>query len=325
MRPDARGPLERSRMMGTWPGWGWLLLPACQALIAPREVSGHTGQALTLHCWYAPGYQGYNKYWCRGASRDSCRKVVETAGREAPRQRGRVSITDNHVFCLVLLTLEELWEEDAGSYWCGVERAGRDIMTPVTIRVLPAPPRTTPDASVRAVPANPAAPLSPGPSDATTELLYTANITNATATGPPGSALSALVPTAVLLSLLAVAGSAGLIYALWRRREDRRPLGAVRSNPKDQAQLHHLDFGDSLPPRSNPPPTPSKPAFARELDNVYDNELDLTKDPGDTPPPRHGSSAMEQDAEPEDENFYTNTLCHDRSRGGPGRGAQRGN
>lgn len=110
---------------------------ACQALVAPREVSGRAGQALSLNCWYAPGYQGYNKYWCRGASRDSCRKVVETAGREAPRQRGRVSIADNHVFCLVLLTLEELSEEDAGSYWCGVERVGRDIMTPVTIRVLP--------------------------------------------------------------------------------------------------------------------------------------------------------------------------------------------
>ncbi|NWZ27846.1 CLM3 protein, partial [Asarcornis scutulata] len=125
------------RMMGTWPGWGWLLLPACQALVAPQEVSGHAGQALTLNCWYAPGYQGYNKYWCRGASRDSCSKVVETAGREVPQQRGRVSITDNHVFCLVLLTLQELSEEDAGSYWCGVERVGRDIMTPVTIRVLP--------------------------------------------------------------------------------------------------------------------------------------------------------------------------------------------
>ncbi|XP_040386877.1 CMRF35-like molecule 2 [Cygnus olor] len=217
---DARGPLERSRMMGTWPGWGWLLLPACQALFAPREVSGRAGQALSLHCWYAPGYQGYNKYWCRGASRDSCRKVVETAGREVPRQRGRVSITDNHVFCLVLLTLEGLSEEDAGSYWCGVERAGRDIMTPVTIRVLPATP-------------------SPWLSDATTELLYTANITNGAAgaqrqppgaetnspaplaSSPPRSALSALVPTVVLLSLLAVAGSAGLIYVLWRRREGK--------------------------------------------------------------------------------------------------------
>nr|XP_038021482.1 CMRF35-like molecule 2 [Anas platyrhynchos] len=158
---------------------------ACQALIAPREVSGRVGQALTLNCWYGPGYQGYNKYWCRGASWDSCRKVVETAGREVPRQRGRVSITDNHVFCFVLLTLEELSEEDAGSYWCGVERAGRDIMKPVTVRVLPAPPRTTPDASVRAVPANPATTPSPWLSDATIEILSTANSTNSHCRGPP--------------------------------------------------------------------------------------------------------------------------------------------
>ncbi|XP_013034324.3 CMRF35-like molecule 2 [Anser cygnoides] len=262
-----RGSLEGGRAQFQTTG-GSSLSPlgfsaACQALIAPREVSGRAGQALSLHCWYAPGYEAYNKYWCRGASRDSCRKVVETAGREVPRQRGRVSITDNHVFCLVLLTLEELSEEDAGSYWCGVERAGRDIMKPVTIRVLPAPPRTTPDASVRAVPANPAATPSPWLSDATTELLYTANVTNATATGPPRSALSALVPTAVLLSLLAVAGSAGLIYVLWRRREDLwRPLGAVRSKPKDRAQLHHTASARRAPPG---PPVPASPPCSCSL------------------------------------------------------------
>ncbi|NXE48678.1 CLM2 protein, partial [Casuarius casuarius] len=123
--------------MRTSPGWGWLLLPVCRALVAPREVSGRLGETLSLQCWYARGYEGYNKYWCRGASRDSCRKVVETAGPDAPRQRGRVSITDNHVFCVILLTVEHLAEEDAGSYWCGVERLGRDLMEPVRVVVLP--------------------------------------------------------------------------------------------------------------------------------------------------------------------------------------------
>uniref|UniRef100_A0A8B9U3K0 Ig-like domain-containing protein n=1 Tax=Anas zonorhyncha TaxID=75864 RepID=A0A8B9U3K0_9AVES len=197
-----------------WPGWGWLLLPgedgSCQALIAPREVSGHVGQALTLNCWYGPGYQGYNKYWCRGASWDSCRKVVETAGREVPRQHGRVSITDNHVFCFVLLTLEELSEEDAGSYWCGVERAGRDIMKPVTIRVLPGEHWST-------APAFEGGGKQPRSSSL--------------ASSPPMSARSALVPTAVLLSLLAVAGSAGLVYALWRRREGKGTQGCHCAHP----------------------------------------------------------------------------------------------
>uniref|UniRef100_A0A8C4JWT2 Ig-like domain-containing protein n=1 Tax=Dromaius novaehollandiae TaxID=8790 RepID=A0A8C4JWT2_DRONO len=109
----------------------------CRALVAPREVSGRLGETLSLQCWYTRGYEGYNKYWCRGASRDSCRKVVETAGPDAPRQRGRVSITDNRVFCVILLTVERLAEEDAGSYWCGVERLGRDLMEPVRVVVLP--------------------------------------------------------------------------------------------------------------------------------------------------------------------------------------------
>ncbi|NXS53324.1 CLM3 protein, partial [Brachypteracias leptosomus] len=123
--------------MGISPGWGWLLLPVCQALVVPREVSGRAGDTLSLHCWYHPGYEDYNKYWCRGASRNTCRKVVETAGEEVPSKHGRVSIQDKHIFYMVLLTVENLSKEDAGSYWCGIERKGRDLMEPVTLRVVP--------------------------------------------------------------------------------------------------------------------------------------------------------------------------------------------
>ncbi|KAM6240403.1 CMRF35-like molecule 5, partial [Spheniscus humboldti] len=177
----------------------------CQALVVPREVSSRAGETLSLRCWYPPGYEAYNKYWCRGASRDSCHKVVETVGREAPRQRGRVSIQDIHVFCVVLLTVEDISEADAGSYWCGVERMGRDLMEPVTVRVVPAL-----SATLAAPPATP----TPWISTTATEHLPT---NNATAVGPGGPALSALVPSAVLLSLLAAAGSAGLLCTLRRR------------------------------------------------------------------------------------------------------------
>ncbi|KFW66910.1 CMRF35-like molecule 1, partial [Pygoscelis adeliae] len=166
--------------MGISPGWGWLLLPVCQALVVPREVSSRAGETLSLRCWYPRGYEAYNKYWCRGASRDSCRKVVETEGREAPRQRGRVSIQDNHIFCVVLLTVEDVSEADAGSYWCGVERMGRDLMEPVTVRVVPAKPQPC-----------------EGENQPRSSPL---------ASSPGGPALSALVPSAVLLSLLAAAG-----------------------------------------------------------------------------------------------------------------------
>lgn len=51
------------------------------------------------------------------------------------------------------------------------------------------------------------------------------------ASSPPMSARSALVPTAVLLSLLAVAGSARLVYALWRRREGKGTQGCHCAHP----------------------------------------------------------------------------------------------
>lgn len=61
-------------------------------------------------------------------------------GEEVPQQHGQVSIQDNHISCMVLLTTEDLSKVDAGSYWCGVEMMGRDLMEPVTVRVVPGKP-----------------------------------------------------------------------------------------------------------------------------------------------------------------------------------------
>lgn len=276
--------------MGVRPGWGWLLLPVCQALVVPREVSGQEGETLSLRCWYARGYEGYNKYWCRGAARGSCHKVVETAGREVPRQHGRVSITDNHIFCVVLLTVEELSMEDAGSYWCGVERAGRDIMEPVTVRVRPAP--------------------SPEPwlSNTTAEFPHNMNVT---ATGLSGPALQVLLPTMVLLFLLAMAGSAGLIHALRRRRRRRKeavqkPMRVVGSSQlcslAVQAQQHHQAVGDTLMPHTKDPAAPKQPGTTAELNNIYDNELYLRKGMH-----TESSDTEEQHSELGDDEVYINS------------------
>ncbi|XP_072737618.1 CMRF35-like molecule 8 [Ciconia boyciana] len=261
---------------------------ACQALVVPREVSGRVGEKLSLRCWYPRGYEGYNKYWCWGASRDSCRKVVETEGREVPRQRGRLSIQDSHVFCVVLLTVEDLSEEDAGSYWCGVERMGRDLMEPVTVRVVPA---------VSATPATPTPWIS-------TTVIEHPPTNNATTAGHGEPALSTLVPSTVLLSLLAAAGSAGLLCTLRRRREgngahvcpvpgtpqcpsqdlgDKPMLGTgLRGAPPSQRNRKPPPIpllSGTLPPRTKAPAAPRKLGTAAELDHgpVYDNELDLAE------------------------------------------------
>uniref|UniRef100_A0A8C9LFP3 Ig-like domain-containing protein n=1 Tax=Pavo cristatus TaxID=9049 RepID=A0A8C9LFP3_PAVCR len=305
--------------MGVRPGWGWLLLPVCQALVVPREVSGQEGETLSLRCWYARGYEGYNKYWCRGAARGSCHKVVETAGREVPRQHGRISITDNHIFCVVLLTVEELSMEDAGSYWCGVERAGRDIMEPVTVRVRPAP--------------------SPAPwlSNTTTEFPHNTNVTAAGVglqkentslqkgqeqppSSPPslsGPALQVLLPTVVLLLLLAVAGSGGLIHARRRRRRRRRKEGNGTGAPAQRGQgtspalslLINESFDD---------PFSLTPALQKPLGAVGSSQLcspavqaqQHHQAAGDAPPPRtKGPAAPKQPGTAAElNNIYDNEL-----------------
>nr|XP_009487105.1 PREDICTED: LOW QUALITY PROTEIN: CMRF35-like molecule 2 [Pelecanus crispus] len=236
--------------MGILPGWGWLLLPVCQALVVPREVSGQVGGTLSLHCWYPRGYEGYNKYWCRGASQDSCHKVVETAGREVPRQRSRVSIQDSYTFCVVQLTMENLSEADAGSYWCRVERIGRDLMEPVTVRVVPAKPQPCEGEN------------QPRSSPLTSRLR--------------GPALRVLVPIVVLLSLLAAASSAGLLCALLRRREGL--WGAPPSQRNRKPPPVSLLSG-TLPPHTKFPAAPCKPGTAAQLDHgtTYNNDLDLAE------------------------------------------------
>ncbi|XP_014805424.1 PREDICTED: CMRF35-like molecule 3 [Calidris pugnax] len=312
--------------MGISPGWVWLLLPVCQALVVPAEVSGRVGETLSIRCWYPRGYESYNKYWCRGGSRDSCHKVVETKGREVPWQHGRFSVSDNHVFCVVLLTVKNILEVDAGSYWCGIERTGRDLMEVVTVRVAPVSTRTFFYAAALTTPA--------APQTATTLWISTTlmehppdNNTTTTGSSPVGPALSTLVPVVVLLSLLAVAGSAGLLYTLHRRREGggthpctslclSRDLEDKLTMSTEQqeafpSQQRRNSSPVSLPsgmmtPRTGAPVAPHKPEYGP----IYDNMLDLAE--GDC-------SDMEQDPELEDPGVYANTLCLEEGMGMPGR------
>ncbi|XP_055653114.1 CMRF35-like molecule 8 [Falco peregrinus] len=279
-------------MMGILLGWSWLLLPVCQALVVPREVSGHAGEKLSLRCWYPRGYEDYNKYWCEGASRHSCRKVVETAGRDVPQQHGRVSIQDSHIFCVVLLTVQNLSETDAGSYWCGVERTGSDLMEPVTVRVLPA---------VAATPAAPLATLTPWISST---MMEHTPATNATTMGPGGPVLNMVLLSlmVVLFSLLALAGSTRLLCILCRRCRRREGNGAlvcpVPGTPRcpsqdmgdkptlgtglqgaPHSQQHRKPALESVLSATQVCAAPRKPGIATELDDspVYDNLLNLAE------------------------------------------------
>lgn len=84
-------------------------------------MTGTEGNSLTIRCRYEEGYQGYNKYWCRGQYDTDCDKIVETQGTEREKRNGRVTIRDNVDDLTLTVTIERVHAGDAGSYWCKIQ------------------------------------------------------------------------------------------------------------------------------------------------------------------------------------------------------------
>uniref|UniRef100_A0A674JPQ1 Immunoglobulin V-set domain-containing protein n=1 Tax=Terrapene triunguis TaxID=2587831 RepID=A0A674JPQ1_9SAUR len=98
-----------------------LLLPG---LTGPEAVSGLWGRSVSVPCQYHEGYQETPKYWCSGIIWQS---FVMT-GSEAIVKHDRVSIKDIHTFCTFIVTMKNLTEKDSGTYWCGIDKLGLDLM-----------------------------------------------------------------------------------------------------------------------------------------------------------------------------------------------------
>ncbi|XP_058417490.1 CMRF35-like molecule 7 isoform X3 [Diceros bicornis minor] len=97
--------------------------PGCFSIQGPESVRGPEKGSVTVQCHYKPGWEIYRKWWCRGARDD---------------QRDRV----------LTVTMEELRRDDAGTYWCGIERTGVDLGTRVKVAI-------DPEGTVLSTPASP--------------------------------------------------------------------------------------------------------------------------------------------------------------------------
>ncbi|XP_004318209.3 CMRF35-like molecule 1 isoform X1 [Tursiops truncatus] len=125
-------------------------LAGSSAITGPGAVSGPEGGSLTVKCQYSPGWETYEKWWCRGAAWSSCKFVVKTTEPEKEVKEGRVSIRDNRKSRTIAVTMEKLRLNDADSYWCGIEKFGTDLGVRVKVTINPAPstvPATTPATS----------------------------------------------------------------------------------------------------------------------------------------------------------------------------------
>lgn len=75
---------------------------------------------MSVECQYQEAFVDDIKYWCKHPC-VSPWKIVETRESEREVRRGRVSIRDHPASLTFTVTLESLREEDAGTYWCGID------------------------------------------------------------------------------------------------------------------------------------------------------------------------------------------------------------
>ncbi|XP_027626619.1 CMRF35-like molecule 6 [Tupaia chinensis] len=99
-----------------------LHIPGCFPLSGPSAVRGTVGGSLRLKFQYEQKFQANSKYWCRKPHHLLCDKIVETQASELEVRSGRVSIRDHPTSLTFIVTLENLTEEDAGTYWSAIKR-----------------------------------------------------------------------------------------------------------------------------------------------------------------------------------------------------------
>ncbi|KPP56460.1 polymeric immunoglobulin receptor-like [Scleropages formosus] len=86
-----------------------------------KKVQVKSGASVTIPCLYDQKYKNNVKYWCKGNQQEPCSPMVST---DSPQRKDGVSITDVPDLLLINVTMRNLREKDAGTYWCAVKIDG---------------------------------------------------------------------------------------------------------------------------------------------------------------------------------------------------------
>lgn len=93
--------------------------------------------SVAVRCNYESRWKTYRKWWCRGASWDYCKVLIQTAGTEEEVQRNRVSIRDNQTAHLLTVTMKDVRQDDTDTYWCGIQKTGIDLGARIRVTIDP--------------------------------------------------------------------------------------------------------------------------------------------------------------------------------------------
>ncbi|XP_029110912.1 polymeric immunoglobulin receptor-like isoform X1 [Scleropages formosus] len=96
-----------------------------------KWLNARKGGSVTIPCFYDQEYRNSVKYWCKGSKRTV---MVRT---DSPQRNDQVSISDDPVHLVFYVTMRNLGQEDADSYWCAVKIDGvQDIFDHLQLYVL---------------------------------------------------------------------------------------------------------------------------------------------------------------------------------------------
>ncbi|XP_044103433.1 protein CD300H-like [Neovison vison] len=98
-----------------------LQVPGCWSLRGPTSVTGTVGGSVSVQCQYEEKFRGTPKYWCK---RPCVWNMVKTEGADREVRSGHVSIRDHPANLIFTVTMENLTEDDAGTYRCGIDSLG---------------------------------------------------------------------------------------------------------------------------------------------------------------------------------------------------------
>uniref|UniRef100_A0A3B4H1W3 Immunoglobulin V-set domain-containing protein n=1 Tax=Pundamilia nyererei TaxID=303518 RepID=A0A3B4H1W3_9CICH len=107
--------------------------PLClTSAVGMIHVTGYVGREVNVSCSYDEGYESYEKYLCKNDCGDSDLLITTSNS-----SKNKYSIHDNKTSRIFTTTISDLHSVDAGKYWCGVTRTGKDIYTEVELKLVP--------------------------------------------------------------------------------------------------------------------------------------------------------------------------------------------
>ncbi|XP_041837782.1 polymeric immunoglobulin receptor-like isoform X3 [Melanotaenia boesemani] len=94
------------------------------------HVFGYEGRDVKIPCEYGDGYEDYEKYLCKDDCGHSDILITTTQ-----TNKTKYFIYEDRKTRIFTVTISDLSAVDAGKYWCGVSRNGKDIYTEVQLDV----------------------------------------------------------------------------------------------------------------------------------------------------------------------------------------------